>query len=339
MFVWFALGLLWFLSIVPAIVIAFEFGAGNLEYCGNEAYYYARFYSPFFLYPWTFGLLSTLFLVRPLRQVIVNLLGLPLKRRWKMGAGCAALMVLIIGYACFTEFDGSTSAIWEFSPTALDTDTGKSARSILESRCKANAYHETRTVFKQHLEDLRNERTEVSLTGMAYYVGFFALAVLFTVLLMTIILTFVLRVDALNIHRFLLVALLSTSVWVLCRISFMGEKLTLFGSDPLFPHNMAIFGLFGFLYFVLAISAWNVSSWWARTIDIFTSVGGITATVFSLFHQEAVLRSLMTMFGSGATANHYMLIFVVWTILVSPILLLWLRGPDHEDGGEHHGGP
>ena len=60
----------WLVSISPVVALFFEFGQGQLEACGAEWWYHAKFYSHFFIYPVTFGLVSTVFLHRPWIRVV-----------------------------------------------------------------------------------------------------------------------------------------------------------------------------------------------------------------------------------------------------------------------------
>ena len=60
-----ALWSLWALSVLPLAVLLGEFGV-SLGECERAAWYYAKLYGHFFVFPITFGLLAMVFLTTPL---------------------------------------------------------------------------------------------------------------------------------------------------------------------------------------------------------------------------------------------------------------------------------
>ena len=68
---------LWLVSALPFFSLFIEFRGRQLGDCGAEWWYYARFYSHFFLYPITFGLISTALLHRPWIRSVHHLCCLP----------------------------------------------------------------------------------------------------------------------------------------------------------------------------------------------------------------------------------------------------------------------
>ena len=67
----------WAVSVVPLFALFFEFQCRQLGECGAEWWYYARLYSHFFVYPVTFGLISTALLHRPWLRSAHHLCSLP----------------------------------------------------------------------------------------------------------------------------------------------------------------------------------------------------------------------------------------------------------------------
>ena len=124
---------LWALTALPLLVLVVEFGRGDLGDCGNEACYYAKFYSHFFLYPVTFGLISTMFLTRPWIQSVHYLFSLP--GRMRMIGAIAVTMLLVVGFASYVEFTRATPAVWLFTPTVLSNTDGEQADSLKEACC------------------------------------------------------------------------------------------------------------------------------------------------------------------------------------------------------------
>lgn len=149
----------WAVSALPLFALYFEFQCRQLGGCGAEWWYYARLYSHFFLYPVTFGLISTVLLHRPwLRSVhhlcslaedtrTVKVLGLVAMRAGVAKIGVTTLSALVVVvFASWVEFTRSTPALWSFSPDVPSQtgDAGEAegpsrwlarARILIETRC------------------------------------------------------------------------------------------------------------------------------------------------------------------------------------------------------------
>ena len=130
---WSVLWFLWIGSALQPVVLAWEFWGLELQHCGYEAWYYARFYSHMFVYPVTFGFLSTWFLQRPFRKVFDIL-----RKRRKLRVKIIFIIVVVFVSAFIVEFCRATGAIWDFSPQVLqEYPSGHKAREILSNRCRA----------------------------------------------------------------------------------------------------------------------------------------------------------------------------------------------------------
>ena len=149
----------WLVSTLPLFALFIEFQCRQLGDCEAEWWYYARLYSHFFLYPVTFGLISTALLHRPWIRSVHHLRTLPEDTRTvkicglvAMRAGVAKIGVItlsalaIIIFASWVEFTRSTPALWSFPPDipSQGGDAGEaegpgrwlsSARTLIQKRC------------------------------------------------------------------------------------------------------------------------------------------------------------------------------------------------------------
>lgn len=150
----------WVVSALPLFALFFEFRCDRLDGCGKEWWYYARFYSHFFLYPITFGLISTALLHRPWIRTVHHLRSLPESTRTGKIGLIVVSMLLVVGFISYMEFSGSYSsdafkncrnspteslpefrgavtAPWNIAPEAMkSSDEGMRVRELLEKRCK-----------------------------------------------------------------------------------------------------------------------------------------------------------------------------------------------------------
>ena len=109
-------------------------------------WYYARLHSHVFLYPITFGLVSTVFLTKPWIQSVNDLRGF-LSNDPKRGIKIVALIVVAIllvtgisGSFGYSYFSYSHPALWSFDPDYMDEKEGiqKKLREEIEEQCKQN---------------------------------------------------------------------------------------------------------------------------------------------------------------------------------------------------------
>lgn len=145
----------WVVSASPLFALFFEFRCDQLGECKEEWWYYARFYSHFFLYPVTFGLISTALLHRPWIRTVHHLRSLPESTRTMKVGLIVVSMLLVVGFASYVEFfgghssdafkncgnssesTGATPAPWSIEPEVMkSSDEGMRVRELLELRCE-----------------------------------------------------------------------------------------------------------------------------------------------------------------------------------------------------------
>ena len=152
----------WAVSALPLFVLYFEFQCRQLGECGAEWWYYARFYSHFFLYPVTFGLISTALLHRPWLRSVHYLCRLPERTKYRIAGFIVIPMLVVVGFASLVEFSkdhsnsgafrkcekllkneeltpfsGATPAPWSIAPEIMDgRDEGMRVRDLLQGRCE-----------------------------------------------------------------------------------------------------------------------------------------------------------------------------------------------------------
>ncbi len=257
----FVLWSIWALSALQPVVLAIEFWDLELKDCGYEAWYYARLYSHMFLYPFTFGLVSTIFLHRPLIEGIDYLHRLSKPERRKKSAVIVVSVALIVGVASYAEFSQATQAIWAFSPKTLSKyEPGIKARNFLENRCKETELTGNqggKVSFSDLMKELEKESDSHSWikihswTEIAYHLGFPSMFSLFIILFVTISIASTTPEDVRQrMMPRLTYALLFASFWVLMRFAFLAEKFSIFNKedDRLLLFNGLIFLAFLVVY-------------------------------------------------------------------------------------------
>ena len=342
---------LWALTALPLFVLLVEFGCGDLGKCGNEALYYAKFYSHFFLYPVTFGLISAMFLTRPWIRSVHYLFSLP--GRIGMISAIAVSMFLVVGFASYAEFTRATPAVWSFTPAVLSNTEGeqagslKEARDLLKKRCMPPASelsdeekNEEKTAFKEKLEPLWENRGEIlSYTAKFYRVGFVAMTTLFAILFLTIFIAIAAAPKATKdqkattvepMEREMMVslasALLFAAFWVLMRITFLIEKTSVYPEDPLLILNYFIFLVFVVLYVYLISADWTKPEPHERYLHTMTSTAGIFTSVMVLLREESMSDVLVHTFGTGGSHLTYITVFLFLLVVYFPHLLHLLKG-------------
>lgn len=152
----------WVVSALPLFSLFFEFRYEQLGECGKEWWYYARLYSHFFLYPVTFGLISTALLHRPWIRTVHHLHSLPESTRTGKVGLVAVSMLVVVGFVYYIEFSGAyfddifkncrnsseengsltgftvaVTAPWSIAPEAMkSSDEGMRIRDLLKQRCE-----------------------------------------------------------------------------------------------------------------------------------------------------------------------------------------------------------
>ena len=156
----------WALSALPLLVLLTEFGRFELgEACVNVGWCYARLHSHVFLYPVTFGLVSTLFLTRPWIQSVNYLRDLCLSDNPKKRGIARKIVVLIVVFILLvTGISGSFSsrpALWSFAPGVLAKE-GNAAelRRVIMNRCDQNSQEESEKTVETTIKKITGTATE-----------------------------------------------------------------------------------------------------------------------------------------------------------------------------------
>ena len=299
------------LGALPFLVLFFEFSQ-EIEGCGREGWYYARFYSHFFLYPITFGLISTCFLARPwicgMRYLCYT---------WyheKLTAIVISIIsIFIIVAACINDFS-TKSAIWSFPPETLTvSDTGKKIRNMFFTRCnmKSNTddQKELDPVQKKYFLDYINELSEndeLSYTHISYYIGFIAQVSLLIIIYAIFCLMIMSENNDPRIVCRLMYSLFFASFWPLMYIGFLEEKSTLYPALELPPiANLLAISVFIVPYFHIVLRFWTIFDRSLRVISLFAGILGVSGIPAILFFQKNLYS---TTFGTESSLSTYVLV-------------------------------
>ena len=367
----------WALSALPLFVLYFEFQCRQLEGCGAEWWYYARFYSHFFLYPVTFGLISTIFLHRPWIQSVHYLCCLPERSRTRTAGVIVFSITLVVGFVSYVEFDskpssgafkncenpttfrGSTPAPWSLAPEIMkDESEGMRILYLLAERCKripALLSDLEKCEFREKLSILwKDGDGPLSYTEQFYRAGFMAMTTLFALLFATI---FIVKTwDSKNkkdsarerrsenrrMTNLLMLALLFATFWVLMRIAFLEEKLSVYPEDPLLMYNWLILLTFMVVYVHLVISLWSKPGRYERYLERIFSIAGIGLGVIGLLgggsgYQEWISDTLVRTFGTGGSPLTYMAVLLFLLVIHFPHILRLLEDDPRSDDPEQRG--
>ena len=355
----------WIVSALPFFVLFFEFHCGQIEACGNEWWYYARFYSHFFLYPITFGLFSTAFLHHPWIRTVHYLRSLPEPTRTRKIALIAASMlavVLVVSLIEFyskpsdsafkecsnpTKFAGATPAPWSLAPDAMkDKDEGMRVHELLAKRCQrplTPLSEKEKCDFQKKLSILWDDRTgSLSYTEIFYRVGFVAMTILFTILFATI---FVVRAwdsqnrsDSENNRMMTLVslALVFATFWILMRFTFLLEKLSVYPDDPLLIYNVFIFLVFPVAYIHHVVSRWSRAERYEKQLDLVLSIVSIAVPIMGFVVKYIpntwISEAFIRIFGTRSSPWTYVAVLLLLLVVHFPHILRYLdEDRKHED--------
>ena len=368
---------LWLVSALPFFSLFIEFRGRPLGDCGAEWWYYARLYSHFFLYPITFGLISTIFLHRPWIQSVHYLCCLPERSRIRTAGLIVFSILLVVGFVSYVEFDskpssgafkscessttfrGSTPAPWSIAPEIMkDEGEGIRVRSLLAERCKkASALLDNpeKCEFLEKLSILwKDGDGSLSYTEQFYRAGFMAMTTLFAFLFATI---FILKTwnsknkrdsagERSSANRrmttLLALALLFATFWVLMRIAFLEEKLSVYPEDPLLMYNWLILLTFMAVYVHLTINLWPKTRRYEKYLDRIFSIAGIAFSVIGLLggssgYQEWISNTLVRIFGTGSSPLTYMAVLLFLLVIHFPHILRLLEDDPKSDDPEQRG--
>lgn len=335
-------------------MLFFEFYCGQLEACGNEWWYYARFYSHFFLYPITFGLFSTAFLHRPWIRSVHYLRSLPKRTRTRK-VGLIAISVLAVVFVIsYLEFAGATPALWSFAPDAMkERDEGIRIHALLAKRCQMSPESlddMDKDEFRKKLSVLWDDGDgPLSYTEQFYRVGFVAMTILFAILFVTI---FVVKVwDSQNrsdsennrMKSLLSLALFFATFWVLMRFTFLLEKLSVYPEDPLLIYNVFIFLGFLVIYIHQVASRWPRTERYEKRLELVMSIAGIAIAIVVVVAERLpntwIAEAFIRTYGTGSSAWTYVAVLLLLLVVYFPHILQCLDGDKGTEGSDQPHSP
>ena len=383
----------WVVSALPLFALFFEFRCDRLDGCGKEWWYYARFYSHFFLYPVTFGLISTALLHRPWIRTVHHLHSLPPRARTMKVGLIVASMLLVVGFISHVEFSGSYSidafkncgikptgavtAPWNIAPEAMkSSDDGKRIRDLLEQRCKGTSGSSSGSEKCEFIElpvTILGSKLSSYLSGLCkspstqlsekekceflgklnalwkggdgprsytekfYRVGFVTMTTLFAFLFATVFITTTRysksgkdpkdpETGELESSMSLLaLSLLFATFWVLMRITFLTEQLTIYPETSRVIFDWLIFLVFVALYVHLVTRFWLKSERYKRHLDLALSLASVVIGVMGILGNflsvEWIPEVLVDVFGTGGTPETYVAVLLFLFVVHFPHLL------------------
>lgn len=354
-----ALWSLWALSVLPLAVLLGEFGV-SLGECERAAWYYAKLYGHFFVFPITFGLLAVVFLTTPWICTVNTIRGLPSPRRGRVITFLGASIVVIVAFASWAEFAKATPAIWSFKAAATNFPTASRSEesadvihkglAALAKRCGCetqecrqgkDAPANGKPAMKPPLSELQYFEGERSYTEWAYYVGFIAnttwMALLFGVVVM--------RAGHSDRSQggLTLAAMALATAWVPFRASFLWEKQQLYEADPLLPLNFLIF--LAFIVLHMHMFRLHVLRLDDRKQQVVLGAGNLIVGVLALLSASigSLAKSntgwladgghhLVSWFGSQSSLLVYITMLLLVLVMIAPdVIRRLLRG---DDGGQ-----
>ena len=337
----------WLVSTLPLFVLLYEFRCGELGECGAEWSYYARFYSHFFLYPITFGLISTFFLRHPWARVVHHVCSI---KPGLMGF-IVISVVAVVSFISYQEFSRATPAPWDIAPEFMkNRDEGKRVLELIGKRCDpvsephalTNLDNEDKREFQDHLNGLWDGRGEHrSYTSHFYRTGFIGMTFLFAFLGATVAITAIWNLknkeDSENRRATSLVmfALVFASFWVVMRFTFIMEKMTIYSEDPLRTHNWAIFLVFFSFYVWIFITSWHRSGIYDKVLNLLPIIASIPISIILAMDGshfvERTLLILVDVFGTGSSPETYITVILFLLVIFFPGFLRSLNGDGRPD--------
>lgn len=343
----------WAVSALPLFVLIYEFRCGELGECGVEWSYYARFYSHFFLYPITFGLISAFFLRHPWARVVHHICSIKPELRGFI----VISVVAVVFFISYQEFSRATPAPWDIAPKFMENrDEGKKVLELFGKRCDSvSAPHaltdlddEDKSEFQENLNSLWDGHGEHrSYTSHFYRAGFIGMTFLFAFLGATVAITAIWNLknkeDSENKRATSLVmfALIFASFWVVMRFTFIMEKMTIYLEDPLRVYNWMIFLLFFSFYVWLFITSWPRSGVYDKVLNLLPIIASIPISVMvamdgSHFVERTSLI-LVDVFGTGSSPETYITVILFLLVIFFPGFLRTLGGDERSDDPKQPG--
>ena len=267
-----------------------------------------RVYSHLFLYPLTCGPIAAWVLATPLSELATS------KTRRKKIFGICCL--LFSGVVAFADYALGNAAIWEVKPSARDEE-------IVSHFLEPNSEEGIRSDYGRKIaEAVQNH--QVSVTRSVYPFGLFmqmlALITIPWLLLDTLL-------DGERAHyghrrneiiRRLVLTLLISTLWLLCRIAFLSDKLILYHSVSLGALDLVNFGLFAMSY-ICAILLVQTLKGNERFVWTFF-IGVAILAVCGQCYQRAVVWTSYLLGRNCQEINHlFCAMFLVLVVSVMPL--------------------
>lgn len=359
----------WVVSIFPAVALVLEFGQRQIEDCGAEWWYHATFYSHFFIYPVTFGLVSTVFLHRPWIRVVHYLRSLTGPAKTRHVAFIVSSMLVVVGFMSYVEFSrapqGSaavncpsanfteaTRSLWDLPPDAMKGNEVERVHALVAMQCRGEELtSDQKCEYGQKMADLweagsrRNSRTV-----QAYWFGFVTMTSLFVFLFAAIAIVrswkpkIRSRPESKRIAGMLLLALSFATGWVCMRLLYLREKSLLYPEDPQWAFDILILGIFGVFFLHAAACRWSRIARHDRILTIAISI--ISIVVFYAIKHSGNLTSvtedflvilvagILFFFASSFPFLLQKLLYRGVFITLATVLLHWWRGAVVSGRGE-----
>ena len=334
---------LWVLSVVPLVMLFFEFNDPQ-DVCDIGASYYAKLYGHIFVYPITFGLLATVFLTQPWLQTVRSMWDLPAPRRGRVVAFLAISIVGVVSFASWADFTRATPALWSFKPAVHKNETIDAARSVLMAKCKESngvqpPEQAARDAHKEKPLDILTPSLLAdarSVTEWAYYIGFIGNTT-WMALLFGVVVTRTGSGDRRHLGRVVAAMALATA-WVPFRASFLVEKVKLY-TDDLLSFNYLIFLAFVVLY--IHILQWYTSGPEGKERKVVLWAGNLIVAMLALLSAMVGPLAkagwfdgadiLVQYFGWKSSPPIYIAMLLLFLVMIAPAAVrrLW--------GGSSHG--
>ena len=279
-----------------------------------------------------------------------RLRALPGRKRTRTVAFLSASVLVVVGFASYAELFGThpesvprkceshaehvgaTPAIWSIAPEALSqSGDGKTARGLIAQRCAGNAPEgrppslsfEEKCEFQRSLGTLwQDGEGPMSYTEVAYRAGFVAMTTLFALLFATV---YVAGASGRRMMPLLVPALLLATFWVLMRITFLSEKLSIYPEDPLFIFNPFIFLTFAVVCGYLIVRVWNEFKELERYMYLAVWIGELALAgmglILSPSFPDLVPNLLVGLLGSGSSPLTYMAVLLLMVVVLFPAVL------------------
>ena len=341
----------WLVSIYPVVQLFLEFGQRQIEDCGAEWWYHAWSYPHFFIYPVTFGLVSTVFLHRPWIRVVHYLFSLTGPAKLRHFAFILCSMVVVVLFISFAEFsrapqgsaavkcDGklteATRSLWDLPPDAMKGDEVERVHDLIAMQCRGETLEDNKQCeYGQKMAELweAGGRRDSS-TVRAYKVGFVTMTSLFVFLFaaIAIVRSWKPKIrshpEGKRMAGMLLVAMSFAMGWVIMRVLYHLEKSPLYPEDPQWEFEILILGIF--LIFLVHAAAYRWSrfahyDWILKMaisiigIVVFSmEIGELNGQAILLIFVACILFAFTSIFPFILEKLHYQGVFASLTLLLS----------------------